>query len=82
MLSFNLITFILFYKHKQISAYGNKSQLIHGGKNQIHCDFDHRPVGDQTCTVDTSNWNECSVENGFGYARSAPCIILKLNRVK
>lgn len=65
-----------------IAAYTNKSKLDHGGQNQIHCDFDHLPKKDQTCAVDIENWQSCSIGAGFSYNSSAPCIILKLNRVR
>lgn len=61
-------------------AYIN-DQTITGKRNQMQCDFDSPRVAEKVCAVDVSNLGDCTLENGFGYNKSSPCIFLKLNRV-
>lgn len=52
-----------------------------GSHNQKNCDFEELPNAEQVCKLDISKFDECTSENRYGYAKSAPCIFLKLNRI-
>ncbi|KAF6215463.1 hypothetical protein GE061_010216 [Apolygus lucorum] len=47
------------------------------------CDYDRPPLGGKVCDVpvDTPEWGNCTSANDFGFARSSPCVIIKLNRI-
>lgn len=64
-----------------LPAYRNSSALPGGGTNQKICDFDNLPRDDQVCAVVMDDFKDCSPDNGYSYAKSSPCIFLKLNRV-
>lgn len=56
-------------------AYANQDH------NQASCDFSSVPQANRVCAVDVANFGPCTIDNGFGYNMSSPCIFLKLNKV-
>jgi sodium/potassium-transporting ATPase subunit beta len=53
-------------------------------KNRIDCDFNNPPKDGKVCRVDISSaqFQSCTKENQYGYSSGAPCVFLKLNKVK
>ncbi|EDS28368.1 sodium/potassium-dependent ATPase beta-2 subunit [Culex quinquefasciatus] len=64
-----------------LEPYNNHSLLPGGGKNHVNCDFNQRAKNRNVCTFDLTRLEGCSVENGFGYKSSSPCVFIKLNRI-
>lgn len=64
-------------------AYTDRKLMVEQGRNQVICDFGKPPGDGQVCAVELEkSFGNCSQTNGFGYNDSAPCIYLKLNKVK
>lgn len=64
-------------------VYLDSSKLSGGGRNQQYCSFDKPPEKGKVCAVDVrDSWGPCSATNEYGYNHSAPCFVLKLNRVR
>lgn len=54
---------------------------VGGLRNQVVCDFNSPPKPDQVCIVEPKLWGPCTQENGYGFNKSAPCVLLKINRI-
>lgn len=71
------------YKFHLFLAYTNKTLMVGGGRNQVPCNFTSAAPFGQVCAVNIEkSFGHCSESNGFGYNKSAPCIFLKLNKVR
>lgn len=69
--------------HLFFLAYTNKTLMEGGGRNHVPCNFTSVAGYGQVCSVNVEqSFGPCSELNGFGYEKSAPCIILKLNKVR
>jgi hypothetical protein len=64
------------------TAYRVPQKLPGGGKNQQICDFDRPPQEGKVCAVNVKNYHPCTMEMGYGFNKSSPCIFIKLNRVR
>jgi len=64
-----------------LTAYRVPQKLPGGGKNQQICDFDQPPQEGNVCAVNLKKFHPCTMEMGYGFNRSSPCIFIKLNRV-
>lgn len=62
-------------------AYHVAQKLPGGGKNQQVCDFDQPPQNGKVCEVNVKNFQPCTMDMGYGFNRSSPCIFIKLNKV-
>lgn len=51
------------------------------GQNIYSCDYNSPPPKGMVCDVDVKAWGPCIEENNFNYHKSAPCVILKLNKI-
>jgi sodium/potassium-transporting ATPase subunit beta len=74
-------SFLRLIQFGSIADYIDAKTLPNRGQNQITCGFDSPPGPGQVCALDVSKWAPCTSEEGYGYARSSPCVFLKLNRV-
>jgi sodium/potassium-transporting ATPase subunit beta len=63
------------------AAYRVAQKLPGGGKNQQVCDFDQPPQDGKVCEVNVKKYQPCTMEMGYSFNRSSPCIFIKLNRV-
>lgn len=68
-------------RHYVFAAYHVAQKLPGGGKNQQVCDFDQPPQDGKVCEVNVKNFQPCTMEMGYGFNRSSPCIFIKLNKV-
>lgn len=64
-----------------LEPYRDQALLPGGGKNQAICDFASPPAQGNVCAVDVTKLGPCSMEEGYSYNKSAPCIFIKLNRI-
>lgn len=62
--------------------YINSSLLPNGGRNQQICSYNMPAKPDHVCAVDVNNWGPCSPNQQYGFNNSAPCVFIKLNRVR
>lgn len=62
--------------------YINSSLLPNSGRNQQICNYTMLPKAGNVCAVDINNWGPCSPSQQYGFNNSAPCIFIKLNRVR
>lgn len=46
------------------------------------CDYGKPPAAGKVCDVDMTTWGQCTKKHKYGYNKSAPCIFLKLNKVR
>lgn len=53
-----------------------------GFEQRVFCDYGKPAPHGKVCDVNMANWGQCTKENKYGYSRSAPCIFLKLNKVR
>jgi sodium/potassium-transporting ATPase subunit beta len=66
---------------KFLEPYRVPQKLPGGGKNQQVCDFDQPPQEGKVCAVNVKSFHPCTMEMGYGFNRSSPCIFIKLNRI-
>ncbi|XP_023708792.1 sodium/potassium-transporting ATPase subunit beta-2 isoform X1 [Cryptotermes secundus] len=66
---------------KFLEPYHVAQKLPGGGKNQQVCDFDQPPQDGKVCEVNVKNFQPCTMEMGYGFNRSSPCIFIKLNKI-
>lgn len=52
------------------------------GQNIATCNYDKPPGRGKVCDVDVKAFDLCTEEHRFYFDRQAPCIFLKLNKVK
>lgn len=62
--------------------YINSSRLPNEGRNQQICNYTMPPKSGNVCAVDVNNWGPCSPNRQYGFNNSAPCVFIKLNRVR
>lgn len=48
---------------------------------RTRCDHNNAAPSGKVCDVNMSNFGQCTKQNQYGYAKSAPCIFLKLNKI-
>lgn len=66
-----------------IPDYLHSSRLPNGGRNQQICEYGQQTLKqDKVCAVDVDKWGPCSPEESYGFNNSAPCVFIKLNRVR
>lgn len=65
-----------------ISDYITPGTVLGLGANINKCDYNQPPPPGKVCDVDVKNWYPCIKENRYNYHKSAPCIFLKLNKVR
>lgn len=46
------------------------------------CGFEKPPPEGKSCNVDTRAYHPCTSSNKYNFHKSAPCIFLKLNKVR
>lgn len=66
---------------KFLEPYRVPQKLPGGGKNQQICDFDQPPQTGKVCAVNVKNFHPCTMEMGYSFNKSSPCIFIKLNRI-
>lgn len=65
-----------------LEPYITASQMSNTNHSQsVACSFDKGPKEGSHCSVDVDNFGPCTMKNGYGYNKSAPCIFLKLNKI-
>lgn len=52
------------------------------GQNIATCNYDKPPGKGKVCDVDVKAFDLCTEEHRFHFDRQAPCIFLKLNKVR
>lgn len=62
--------------------YIDSSLLPNGGRNQQICNYTMPAKSGNVCAVDINNWGPCSPNQQYGFNNSAPCVFIKLNRVR
>lgn len=78
----NLIVSLLKKNKKFPTEYIDPSRLPDGGRNQQICNYTMPAKNGNVCAVDVNNWGPCSPSQQYGFNNSAPCIFIKLNRVR
>lgn len=64
-----------------LHPYKNRTALKGGGLNQVQCDYNNLPRGDQVCAMNMDLWGRCTERFGYGYNQSSPCVFVKLNKI-
>ena len=65
-----------------LQAYNKSGRGAIHNENRMLCDYGRPAEKGKVCDVDIKNWHPCTAANFYNYQKSAPCIFLKLNKVR
>lgn len=77
-----LVIFINIFLFSNFLVYKKPGLTPGRGQNIATCNYDKPPGRGKVCDVDVKAFDLCTEEHRFYFDRQAPCIFLKLNKVK